>query len=363
MNAADNSDQVIARISGYAGHISLNRPRALNALTHDMCDAISATLRQWRAAEAVQAVMIDHAGGRGFCAGGDVAAVRRSVLEDGGAAGRAFFLAEYRMNHLLFTFPVPIVAFMDGVTMGGGAGLALPARYRVATENTLFAMPEGAIGLFPDVGAGWYLPRLPGRTGVFLALTGARLDGAECLWAGLATHYLPADRLDEAKARIAEHPADIGTILDSLSVEPPPARLAGNAANIDRLFADATLEGILAALAADDSKWAGKEWQAVAGKCPTSAKVALRLLAENAGQADFAREMAREYRIAARMIARPDFAEGVRAVLVDKDNAPRWDPAVPEQVSDAMVDAIFAPFTHGRGTAESEWSPFPATAP
>lgn len=356
------SDLVITRIEGGAGHISLNRPRALHALTHEMCDAISATMRQWRAAEAVQAVILDHTDGRGFCAGGDVAAVRRSVLDDGGSAGRAFFHTEYRMNHLLFTYPVPIVAFMDGVTMGGGAGLALPARYRVATENTLFAMPEGAIGLFPDVGAGWYLPRLPGRIGVFLALTGARLDGAECLWAGLATHYLPSENLAEAKARIAEHPGEIGAILASLSIEPPPARLAGNAERIDRLFGPDTLEGILAGLAADDSKWAGKEWQAVAGKCPTSAKVALRLFAENAGQADFAREMAREYRIAAHMIARADFAEGVRAVLVDKDNTPRWNPARPEDVSDAMIDAIFAPLHGGQGH-ESEWSPFPATAP
>ncbi len=171
---------------------------------------MSEALLGWRDDPAIEAVLIDHAEGRGFCAGGDVALVRRSALEDGGAAGRAFFFAEYRLNHLLFTYPKPVVAFMDGVTMGGGVGISQPARYRVATENTLFAMPEGAIGLFPDVGAGWYLPRLKGRTGAFMALTGARLDGAECLWAGLATHYLPSERLAEAKARIAEAPGDIG---------------------------------------------------------------------------------------------------------------------------------------------------------
>ena len=162
---------VLIRREGAVGRISLSRPRALHALTREMCEAIAAALLDWREDPGVAAVILDHAEGRGFCAGGDVAMVRRSALDDGGVAGRAFFHAEYRMNHLLFTWPKPTVAFMDGVTMGGGVGLALPCRYRVATENTLFAMPEGAIGLFPDVGAGWYLPRMSGRIGRFLVLT------------------------------------------------------------------------------------------------------------------------------------------------------------------------------------------------
>ncbi len=178
------TDDVHIHRHGAAGHISLNRPRALHALNLDMVEAMAVALRDWRGDPAVSAVLLDHAEGRGFCAGGDVASVRRSALEDGGESGRKFFFAEYRLNHLLFTYPKPVVAFMDGITMGGGVGIALPASYRIATENTLFAMPEGAIGLFPDVGAGWYLSRLAGRIGPFLALTGARLDGAECLWAG-----------------------------------------------------------------------------------------------------------------------------------------------------------------------------------
>lgn len=348
------NNEILIQREGAIGHISLNRPKALHALTLPMCETISAALLEWRGDDAVRAVVIDHAEGRGFCAGGDVAMVRRSALEDGGAAGRAFFHAEYRMNHLLFTWPKPVIAFMDGVTMGGGVGLALPARWRIATENTLFAMPEGAIGLFPDVGAGWYLPRLPGRIGIFLALTGARLDGAECLWAGLATHYLPGASLAQAKGRIAADPAAALQILDTLSAPPPPARLERNAERIDRLFAPDTLEDILAALAADPSDWAAKEWKAVASKCPTTAKVALRQFAESAHKADFAEEMALEYRLAARMIARPDFAEGVRAVLVDKDNAPRWNPASAEAVNDAEIAAIFAPLPQNE-----EWTPFP----
>jgi enoyl-CoA hydratase len=343
---------VLIRREGAVGRISLNRPKALHALTQAMCETISAALLEWRHDEGVAAIILDHAESRGFCAGGDVAMVRRSALEDGGAAGRAFFRAEYRMNHLLFTYPKPVVAFMDGVTMGGGVGLALPCRWRVATENTLFAMPEGAIGLFPDVGAGWYLPRLPGRIGPFLALTGARLDGAECLWAGLATHYLAGERLAEAKARIMADPASVEAILSGLSAQPPRARLAGNAERIERLFASDRLEDVLAALADDPSDWAGKELKAVAAKCPATSKVALRQFAESAAKADFAEEMALEYRLAARMIMRADFIEGVRAVLVDKDNAPRWDPATAEGVTDAMLDAIFAPLPE-----DQEWTP------
>ncbi|MCB5426055.1 enoyl-CoA hydratase/isomerase family protein [Altererythrobacter sp. CC-YST694] len=372
------SENIHHHIHGSVGHLSLARPRAINALTLDMVEAMQRVLLEWRDDPAVQAVLIDHAEGRGFCAGGDVAAVRRSVLEDGGAAGRAFFREEYGLNHLLFTYPRPVVAFMDGITMGGGVGIAMPATFRVATENTLFAMPEGAIGLFPDVGAGWYLSRLAGRIGPFLALTGARLDGAECLWAGLATHYLPSDALAQAKARIIAAPDAVATILDELSVQPPEARLTRNADKIDHFFASDRLEDILAALEADDSKWAGKELATLRSKSPLTMKVALRQIAEarrrheldprplaggveQTGRdpgirrddaAAFAEEMRIEYRLAARMIAEPDFAEGVRAVLVDKDNAPRWNPATPEGISEVKLDAIFAPLPHG-----DEWAP------
>ena len=210
---------------GRTGHISLNRPQAPHALTLDMCHGISAALAGWAEDDAVEAVILDHAEGRGFCAGGDINLLRHSALNDGGKSGREFFHEEYRLNHQMFEYGKPIVAFMDGITMGGGVGIALPCKYRVVTENTRFAMPESGIGLFPDVGGGWHLSRLGGRLGQFLALTGARLDGAECVWAGIATHYLPAEKLAEAKARIIEHPERIGGILSELSATPPPARL------------------------------------------------------------------------------------------------------------------------------------------
>jgi len=347
------TDTILIAHEGDVGRITLNRPRPLHSLTHEMCEVMSEALLAWREA-GVAVVMIDHAEGtRGFCAGGDVVQARRSALEDGGEAGRAFFYAEYRLNHLLFTYPVPIIAFMDGVTMGGGVGISLPARFRVATENTRFAMPEGAIGLFPDVGAGWYLPRLPGQAGKFVALTGAKLDGAECLWAGLATHYLQAERLAEAKQRIIAEPARTAEVLADCAAEPPAARLAGNAERIDRLFAPDTLEGIISALSQNGSDWAAKELRAVCAKCPTSSKVALRQFAMNVQMPDFAAEMALEYRLAARMMMRRDFAEGVRAVLVDRDNSPIWSPPAPEGVSEAMLEAIFVPLPVGE-----EWTPF-----
>ena len=351
---------VLIRREGAAGLLSLNRPQALHALTLPMVHAMTAALLEWRDDPEVAAVIIDHAASpdgdlkksRGFCAGGDIAFLRNSALNDGGASGRRFFHDEYRLNHLIFGYPKPVVAFMDGITMGGGVGISQPARFRVATENTRFAMPETGIGLFPDVGGGWYLSRLRRRIGQFLALTGARLDGGECLWAGLATHYLPAEALPEAKCRIGERPGEIAQLLDALAIEPPPARIAANAERIERSFASDRFEEILAALEADGSEWAQKELATLRTKSPQTCKVALRELRESLALGDFADEMRMEYRIASRVLTRPDFAEGVRAVIVDKDNAPRWDPATPEGVGDALIDAIFAPLP-----ADEEWTP------
>lgn len=343
---------VLTHTHGAAAHISLNRPKALHALTLEMCHAISAALTEWEHDPTVEVVLLDHSEGRGFCAGGDIAFLRNSALNDGGVSGRRFFHDEYQLNHQMFVYPKPIVAFMDGITMGGGVGISQPAKYRVATEHTRFAMPETGIGLFPDVGGGWYLARLGGRLGQFLALTGARLDGAECLWAGLATHYLPSDKLAEAKARIAEHPGRIAGILGELSVTPPEARIAGNADRIAKHFASDRYEDILASLEADDSDWAAKERDTLGTKSPQTCKVALRQLAESAKLTDFADNMTMEYRIASRVLTRPDFAEGVRAVIVDKTGDPQWNPATPEGVSEELIDSIFAPLP-----ADEEWKP------
>ena len=350
------TDDVLIRTNGPIGHITLNRPKALHALTLDMCHAMSAALTEWADDETIEAVIIDHMEGtRGFCAGGDIAFLRNSALNDNGISGRKFFHDEYQLNHQLFTYEKPIVAFMDGVTMGGGVGIAMPAKYRVATENTRFAMPETGIGLFPDVGGGWHLSRLGGRLGQFLALTGARLDGSECLWAGIATHWVPNEMLDDIKARIVERPGRISGILSEPVGTPPEARIESNALKIAKHFASDTYEDILASLEnaiAEGDEWAQKERDTLGTKSPQTCKVALRQLAISQELPSFADNMVMEYRIASRVLTRPDFAEGVRGVIVDKTGDPKWDPPTPEDVSEELIDSIFAPLPD-----DEEWKP------
>ena len=353
------TDQVLTFVEGGVGRIRLNRPKAIHALTPDMCEAINGALLAWADDTSVVAVMIDHAPApdgdpklsRGFCAGGDIALIANSAKADCVEAER-FFHVEYRMNHLLFIYEKPIVAFIDGIVMGGGVGLSLPARYRVATERTTFAMPETGIGLFPDVGGGWFLSRLPGRVGAWLAATGARIDGADCAAIGIATHYMASDKLDAVKARILVDPTGLADILAENAETPPPSKLEAARADIDRLFASDRAEEIVAALKADGGEWAGKQLAVLATKSPQTVKVALRQLVEGAAKTDFADNMAMEYGLACAIIRRPDFVEGVRAVIFDKDSAPRWNPATLEGVTDGMIDAIFTPLPPDRA-----WTP------
>ncbi|MBY0304958.1 MAG: enoyl-CoA hydratase/isomerase family protein [Sphingomonas sp.] len=353
------TDELIAVVEGRTGRIRLNRPSAIHALNTAMCAAMLDALEAWRVDIGIEAVLIDHAAApdgdpkksRGFCAGGDIRMLAESGAKDGVDA-RAFFHTEYRMNHKLFTYVKPTVAFMDGITMGGGVGISQPCRYRVATENTRLAMPETGIGLFPDVGGGWYLSRLAGRMGQFLALTGHRLDGAECLALGLATHYLPSASLDKAKARIIADPRSIDAILNDLSIAPPEAKILSQATEINRLFASDELEAVFATLEADPGDWAQAQLRLLRTKSPQTMKVSLRLLHEGALMHDFADEMRQEYAVGAHVVQRHDFLEGVRAVIIDKDNAPRWDPATPEGVTDHVIDQIFAPLSD-----DEAWTP------
>lgn len=345
------TDDVLILTEGKAGRIRLNRPKAIHALNTGMCRAMLDALAAWRNDPAVEIVLIDHAEGRGFCAGGDIRMIAESGAGDGSQA-RDFFRVEYQLNHALFTYEKPIVAFMDGITMGGGVGISQPAKYRVATENTKFAMPETGIGLFPDVGGGWYLSRLPGKTGEYLALTGHRLDGAECLSLGLASHYLPAEVLEDAKARIAVDPAAVEAILAELAIPAPEPRIAALLEAIDRLFSADTVEGVFVALEADGGEWAAAQLGTLRTKSPQSMKVSLRLVREGRSRASFAEEMAQEFAIGSRIAQSHDFIEGVRALIVDKDNAPQWNPATLQSVSDESIDQIFAPLPEGEA-----WTP------
>jgi len=344
-------DEVLLIREGAVGRIRLNRPKALHALNEAMCAAINDQLLAWRDDPAVVMIMIDHAEGRGFCAGGDIRMIAESAGGDGVAA-RSFFRTEYQMNHLLFTYPKPVVAFVDGIVMGGGVGISQPARYRIATENTRFAMPESGIGLFPDVGGGWYLSRLAGEVGKFLALTGARLNGADCMALGLATHYVDAAKVEDAKVALIAEPDRTEAVLADFTSQAPDAPTLAQSTEINRLFSAQTLEGIRDGLAADGSEFAREQSAILATKSPLTCKVSLRLLAQGASKTDFADEMAQEYAVASRIITYPDIIEGVRAVIIDKDNAPRWQPENAEGISDKMIDTIFAPLP-----ADEQWKP------
>jgi len=344
-------EELLSQITDRAGHISLNRPKALHALNLNMCLSMTKALQKWIHDDAIAAIMIDHSEGRGFCAGGDIRMLAESGKGDGKAA-REFFFHEYQLNHLLFEYKKPIIAFMDGITMGGGVGISMPAKFRVATENTRFAMPETGIGLFPDVGGGWYLPRLEGRVGQFLALTGARLDGAECHALGIATHYLPSENLEEAKERIAKNPGRISGILGDLSITPPDAKIMENIDKINKHFAFDQFEDILNSLENGISDWAATERDTLGTKSPQTCKVALRQLAEGAEMESFADQMKQEYAIGAHVVSMHDFLEGVRALIIDKDNAPIWNPATPQDVSGEWIDKIFEPLPKS-----DEWKP------
>ena len=347
--------EVLVRVEGKVGRLTLNRPKALHALTLGMCQAMTEALLAWRHDPAVELVLLDHSGERGFCAGGDIRMLADSGAADGRLA-REFFFTEYRLNHLIFDYPKPVATIMDGITMGGGVGLAMPSRYRVATERTTFAMPETGIGLFPDVGGGWHLPRLPDHFGLWLALTGARIKAADCLLAGIATDYVEAARVAELKAAVVADPAAVETILTEFEADAGRPPIAEHQDEISKAFSASSVEGVIAALKSVDSDWARAQLDVLASKSPQTLKVAFRQLELGAKAATFADNMVIEYRIGARVVARHDFIEGVRAVIVDKDNAPCWDPPTLDGVTDAILDAIFAPLP-----TNEEWTPLTAS--
>jgi enoyl-CoA hydratase len=350
----DDDDVLISAERG-VGRIRLNRPKALHALTTEMCVTMSEALLRWRTDSNIECVVIDHASGRGFCAGGDVVMLAKSGAGDSHKA-REFFFAEYRLNHLLFTYDKPTVAVMDGITMGGGVGISQPCTYRVATENTRLAMPETGIGLFPDVGGGWYLSRLPGRIGQYMALTGARFDGGDCAYFGLATHFVASSGIEDLVDRIHKSPGRVQGALGAAAEKTPDSKISEAVPQISRLFASDELETVLAALEADESEWSEKELLTLRTKSPLSCKVSLRLLAEGAERGSFAEEMRAEYALAGRVVRTHDFKEGVNALLIEKHNEPKWDPSTPEGVTDTMLDALFAPLPAGE-----QWTPFPET--
>jgi len=345
------TDEIAVERRGALGVIELTRPKALNALTLEMIEAADPLLRAWAADAGVRAVLIRGQGEKAFCAGGDV----RAVWEDGkalqrgdsdGGLTRRFFWEEYSLNRLIHQYPKPYVAWIDGITMGGGLGLSMHGSHRVAGDRTMAAMPETAIGFFPDVGATWVLPRLPGAIGMYLALTGARLEAADAVHAGLATHYVPSDARADLAQAIAEADlsgdahAAIDRVLEDFAQDPGTAPLQDVRPAIDRCFGQPSLESLLRALRAEGTAWAEQVLQTLSRRSPTSMKLAFAAI-QRGRHLDFDSCITMEYRLSQSCMAGHDFYEGIRAVLVDKDQAPQWQPAAIAEVDDETIERAF----------------------
>ncbi len=331
--------EVLFSREGVVGLITLNRPKVLNALTLGMVRLIHPQLLAWASDPAVKLVVIEGAGERAFCAGGDIRA-----LHDWGRADDAnvirLYYEEYRLNTYIERYPKPYVALMDGIDMGGGVGLSVHGSIRVATERLVFAMPETGIGLFPDVGGTYFLPRCPGEVGMFLALTGERLKAADAIYAGIADLFVPSERIGALKTRIAAGEA-IDSVLAELAGDAGTPSLAEQRASIDRHFSKGSVAEIVGSLEADGGDWAHKVLTTLAGKSPTSLLVAYRQIREGA-KLTFEDCMRLEYRLTNRFMRGHDFYEGVRAIIIDKDQKPRWQPAALADVEAAEVDRYFS---------------------
>ena len=332
--------EVIFEKRGAVGLITLNRPKALNALTHDMCLKMKAQLDAWKDDAAVSVVVVQGSGDRAFCAGGDI----RSLYESG-KAGTSYALDFYRDEYVLDAaikhYPKPYIAMIHGIVMGGGVGVSVHGSARVANETTTFAMPETGIGLFPDVGGSFFLPRCPGQLGMYLALTGARLKTADCLYVGVATHFVPSEQWGSLVELLAAGKAASAAI-DAVAQKATEAPLAARRADIDKLFAGHSVAEILSALDSDGSDWATETAKTIRAKSPTATKLAFRQIREGK-KLDFDDCMRMEFRMVNRVVAGHDFYEGVRATIIDKDQSPKWQPARLEDVSDKDIDAYFAP--------------------
>jgi enoyl-CoA hydratase len=339
------SSEILFEVRGRLGLVTLNRPKALNALTFEMTRVLDPQLRRWAEDPAIAAVAIRGAGDRAFCAGGDIRHLYELGIAGKAAEAVAFWREEYALNVLIKEYPKPYVAMIDGIVMGGGVGLSILGSHRVASEKINFAMPEVGIGFYPDVGATWFLPRLPQRAGYWLGLTGARIGVSDTLKLGLATHHVPSARFDAVIDALGRT-GDVESVLAKESVDAGAAPVAANLSVIDRLFAGPSVAAIFDAL---DREAAGGPAAAFAAetartmrtKSPTSLRIAFEQLRRGASLS-FRDAMRVEFRLASRIFDGADFVEGIRAVVVDKDNAPVWRPATLAGVSDAVIDQYFA---------------------
>lgn len=348
-----NSPDIRFERNGNLGVVVLDRQPALNALTHAMVQALSLQLVAWKDDPEIAAVLVKAVPGRAFCAGGDIKVVTELGRSEGVDAAARFFHDEYRLNWRIFAYPKPYIAFLDGVTMGGGVGISVHGLHRVLTERTVFAMPETGIGFFPDVGGTHFLPLCPGEIGMYLALTGARLEAADCLHAGVGTHRVASadlPGLEETLAEVRPEPdaaEEIAAILDEAGQKPTePAPLEAIRGRIDSCFAGVTLAEIVGRLEDEPTGWGRQQLATIREKSPFATHVTFRQLRMGRGL-DMAEAMKLEWRLANRFLAGHDFYEGVRALVIDKDKRPRWQHAGLEEVRAVEVDACFALLPQG----------------
>ena len=348
------NDDILFEQKGHLGLITLNRPKALNALNYGMAVGLHKQLDKWATDDSVHAVVITGAGDKGFCAGGDVVALYNSGLlwkEGGDEASiewRDFFHDEYLMNSAVHHFPKPYIAIMDGITMGGGVGVSVHGSHRIATERTMMAMPETGLGLIPDVGGGYFLPRLPGETGMFLALKGERVKAADCLYLGICQSYMESANIESFIGALASfdiiNDLIIAELIATFASSVDGGRLEAQRADIDRLFAGDSLDQVFQDLEADGGEWALNQLTKLKKMSPTSMKVTFEQV-RRGKSLEFNDNLKNEFRAVCQIMTGTDFYEGVRAILLDKDMAPNWNPTDFDGVTKAMVDAHFAPRT------------------
>jgi enoyl-CoA hydratase len=327
---------------GDVGLITLNRPQVLNSLNHGMIIAMYTQLQQWQERENIKAVVICASAGKAFCAGGDLRFTYETAKQHGLSVINKFFWDEYRLNKLIFHYRKPYIALLDGITMGGGVGIAIHGSHRIATEKLLFAMPETGIGFFPDVGGTYFLPRLPANMGFYLGLTGARINFEEAFTLGLVQHCVPSEKLPELLSAIIHSPRD--EIIRSYTAQNlnSSSLLIAHKDIIEKSFSAPTIEDIFNNLNQQNNKFSQDTLRILEKKSPISLKVSLKAM--QAGKnLDFDACMRQEYRLTCHFLQNHDFREGIRAVILDKDQSPKWQPATLEEISSEMVQAYFAP--------------------
>ncbi|XP_043104187.1 3-hydroxyisobutyryl-CoA hydrolase, mitochondrial [Puntigrus tetrazona] len=341
--------EVLFEKVGNTGVITLNRPKALNAFTLTMIRQIQPQLKKWDKDSETDLVIIKGAGEKAFCAGGDIRAITEARKADDSFT-QIFFREEYILNNAIATYKKPFVALIDGITMGGGVGISVHGRFRVATEKTLFAMPETGIGLFPDVGGGYFLPRLKGKLGLFLGLTGFRLKGRDVQRVGLATHFVQSDKIASLEKDLVDlkspSDSDVVQLLDSYQQQSnldaeKPFVLQEQTEAIDRLFSAGSMEEIMENLKKDGSAFALKQIETLAKMSPTSLKLTFRQIQDGA-RMSLQEVLVMEYRLSQACMRGHDFFEGVRAVLIDKDHSPKWKPSTLSEVSEQAIEECFS---------------------